>query len=42
MAAGEPPGDDPRSHALGSLRDALLDPHEVNLVSDCLRTGPAR
>jgi ferredoxin len=40
-------GDDPRAQALQSLRNALLDPAEVNYVSEYLRgmaagrTGPA-
>jgi putative selenate reductase len=41
VATGAAPGDDPRAHALCSLRDALLDPHEVNHVSEYLRGGPA-
>ncbi len=38
VATGEAPGDDPRAHALRSLRDALLDPGEANYVSEFLRT----
>jgi len=34
---GEAVGDDPRAHALRSLRDALLAPGEANYVSEYLR-----
>ena len=38
VATGEPPGDDPRALALCSLRDALLNPAEVNHVGEFLRS----
>jgi hypothetical protein len=41
VAAGEVPGDDPRSHALAGLRDALLGPDEANHVSEFLRLEAA-
>jgi hypothetical protein len=38
VRVGQPPGDDPRAHALQSLRDALLAPGAVNHVSEYLRS----
>jgi hypothetical protein len=38
VRVGQPPGDDPREHALQSLRDALLAPGAVNPVSEYLRS----
>jgi putative selenate reductase len=38
VVASEATGDDPRAMALQSLRDALLDPAEVNHVSEYLRS----
>jgi putative selenate reductase len=38
VVAGEAARDDPRAKALQSLRDALLDPAEVNHVSEYLRS----
>jgi len=37
VAAGQGAGDDPRARALKGLREALLDPGEVNHVSEYLR-----
>jgi putative selenate reductase len=37
VEAGEAPGEDPRAHALASLRDALLAPGEANHVGEFLR-----
>jgi len=37
VAAGQGGGDDPRARALQGLREALLDPAEVNHVSEYLR-----
>ncbi len=41
VVTGEAAGDDPRAHALASLRDALLDPGEANHVSEFLRLEAA-
>jgi len=37
VPAAQGAGDDPRAQALQSLRNALLDPGEVNHVSEYLR-----
>jgi putative selenate reductase len=42
VANGETVDDDPRAHALRSLRDALLAPGEAKHVSECLRGEAAR
>lgn len=39
LGENELPGDDPRRQLLRSLRDAMLDPAEVNYVSEFLRSG---
>ena len=39
LGENDPPGDDPRRQLLRSLRDAILDPAEVNYVSEFLRAG---
>jgi len=41
VVTGEAAGDDPRAQALCSLRAALLDPQEVNYVSEFLRPEAA-
>ena len=37
VTVGQDAGDDPRARALKGLREALLDPAEVNHVSEYLR-----